>query len=237
MKNFSISSSVALLSAGLVLISACQSSGSATDHVPASYLQGTTLDRNAVSARQTTEYIEVKLNPMDSQLRLTEIAKIKGFLADYSARGHGPLMMAVPQDAENPQLAVEAVVEARDLAWQAGIEYSEISGSAYDGTQRVDAPLIIAFKAYEAVSPDCPSLTEVDFNYNVSNNDLPTLGCAVRTNMAAMIADPADIFAQRVLEDGDNIRRANQFQLWREGQPTGATRDDAESIGISTAVN
>lgn len=235
MKTRSVSSSIVLFGASLLALGAC-ASGKPT-HVPLSYFEGTTLDRNAVTATATTEYLEVNLNPADSQLRLTEIRKLKSFLADYHQRGHGPLIMSVPESAANPQLAIEAVVEARQMAWEAGIEYSQIAGSAYNASERANAPLIVAFKAYDAVAPDCPSLGEVDFSNAVSNSDLPTLGCSVRSNLAAMIADPADLYGQRALDEGDIGRREKHYELWRAGAATAAERADSESGAISSAVN
>jgi len=235
MKTRSKSSVFALLGVGLIIISGCRS-GEPT-HVPLSYFEGTSLDRNAVTASAKTEYLEVNLNAADSQLRQTEVRKLKAFLATYSQRGHGPLLMSVPESADNPQLAIEAVVEARQMAWEAGVEYSQISGSAYDSAGRANAPLVVAFKVYDAVAPNCSSLAEVDFTNAVSNSDLPTLGCAVRTNMAAMIADPADIYGQRALDDGDIGRRDRHMELWRQGASTAAERGDSESGAISAAVN
>ena len=235
MKKRSIASTIALLSAGLVMISGCQSKAPA--HVPLEYFDGTSLDRNAITARVKTEYLEVKMNPADSQLRLTEVDLIRGFLIDYATRGHGPLIMSVPKGAQNPQLAIEAVAEAREMAWEVGIEYDEIAGSAYEARGRAEAPLVLAFKAYVAIKPDCPSLATIDFTNASSNSDLPTLGCAVRTNMAAMIADPADIYSQRPLEPGDVGRREIQLEAWREGGATAASRDESESGAISAAVN
>ena len=205
--------------------------------VPESYFHGTALDRNPVTARSTTEVLEVALNPADSQLRRNEVYKLKAFLADYNARGHGPLLMVAPKGGENPQLAVDAVAEARQMAWEAGIEYSQISGSAYAASSRPGGPLILAFTAYDALAPDCPMLSEMDFANATSNSDLPTLGCAVRTNMAAMIADPADLYGQRGLDASDTLRRELQLEKWRTGEPTGAERSDEESGAVSTAVN
>ena len=231
----SLSVSLALLGAGAMTLSGCQSK-SAPGHVPPSYFEGTSLDRNPISAKAVTEYLEVRLNPEDSQLRLTELAKLRAFLADYNVRGHGPLIMSAPKDAENPQLSVQAVVEARELAWEAGIEYTQITGSAYDAAGRPDAPLVLAFRAYEAVAPDCKSLSQVDFSNSSSNNDMVTLGCAVRANMAAMIADPADIYGLRALASADAPRRDEQFKKWRGGEPTGSQITDAESGTVSNAV-
>lgn len=236
MTKRTLSSTLALTGLGLALITGCQSSDK-PGHVPAEYFQGSTLDRNEIKARATTEYLEVAINPEDMQLRLTETANLRAFFADYNARGHGPLIMSAPKNAPNPQLAVEAVVEARELAWESGIDYTEIAGSAYDATGRPKAPLVLAFKAYTAVAPECTPLSQIDFADATSNSDLPTLGCSVRTNMAAMIADPADIYGLRELEGRDAYRGADHLQKWRLGASTGAERNGAESGAVSTAVN
>lgn len=222
------------LASGLLVLASCAGKPSS---VPESYFHGTALDRNAVTARVTTEYLEVNMNPMDSQLRREELRKLRNFLAEYNARGHGPLLLAAPQGAENPQLAIEAVAEVRAMAWEAGIEYEQIAGSAYVAGSRPGSPLILAFKAFNAVAPDCVSLSEIDFSNASSNSDLPSLGCAIRTNMAAMIADPADLYGQRDLEPGDTLRRELQLDKWREGTTTGAERSDEESGAVSSVVN
>ena len=229
-----IASSFVALATSTAILAGCAGKPSA---VPESYFYGTSLDRNPVTARSTTEYLEVNLNPADSQLRQTEVRKLKAFFAEYNARGHGPLAMIAPEGAENPQLAIDAVAEARELAWEAGIEYSQIAGSAYAASSRPGGPLILAFKAYSAVAPNCKSLSEIDFSNASSNSDLPTLGCAVRTNMAAMIADPADLYGQRDLDPGDAARRDLQLEKWRAGETTGAERGDEESGAVSTVVN
>ncbi|MEM9055620.1 MAG: CpaD family pilus assembly lipoprotein, partial [Pseudomonadota bacterium] len=143
------------------LIAGCQSSKDPI--IPTSYYEGTVFDRQNIGVTAQTEYLRVNLNPMDSQLRQTEIRKIKGFLAKYNASGHGPLILSMPKNFANPQLAVQAAAEARDLAWKAGVEYEQIAGSAYDAGGLADAPLILAFKSYEAVAPECPQLSTIDF--------------------------------------------------------------------------
>ncbi|MEM7492506.1 MAG: CpaD family pilus assembly lipoprotein [Pseudomonadota bacterium] len=225
---------VALLG-GVALLGACQSKDNPI--IPASYYQGTALDRNDIGVRGQTEILEVDLNAMDSQLRQLQVARIESFLAKYNSVGQGPLIMSMPKNFANPQLAVKATAEARDLAWNSGVEYDQITGSAYDAGGSPDAPLILAFQSFEAIAPDCPQLSEIDFADARSNNDLPTLGCAIRTNMAAMIAEPSDILGDRALEDGDLNRRLVQLERWRDGAETGAQRSEQENGAVSTAVN
>lgn len=225
----------AACSASLV-ITGCQSNGSA-GHVPAEYFSGTTLDRNPIGVAQHTEYLEVQMDDRDTQLRVSELMKVRAFLDDYTDVGHGPLVVSMPQNASNPQLAVGAVAELRQLAWEAGVGYERLLGASYNAEGRASTPIVMAFKTYKAIAPKCTSLAQIDVTDAVSNSDLPSLGCAIRTNMAAMIAEPSDLLGGRELDEGDLDRRSQQLQLWRSGQSSAAVRTDAESAVVSNAVN
>lgn len=221
---------------GAMIIAGCQSNDSA-GHAPAEYYTGTTLERNAIGVTQHTEYLEVQLDDRDTQLRISELMKVRDFLDTYTDVGHGPLVISMPHDASNPQLAVGAVAELRQLAWEAGVGYESLLGAAYDSDGRATTPIIMAFKTYKAVAPKCTSLAQLDVSNAVSNSDLPSLGCAVRTNMAAMIAEPSDLLGSRDLDEGDLDRRSRQLEMWRNGESSAAVRTDAESAIVSTAVN
>lgn len=225
----------ALIGSAAFLV-ACQSSG-APSNIPMEYFTGTTLDRHEIGVTQHTEYLEVQLDTRDTQLRISEVIKVRGFLDQYADVGHGPLVVSMPKHAQNPQLAVGAVAEIREFAWEAGISYEKMLGAAYDAADRPNSPIVMAFKTYKAVAPKCPSLAQIDIANATSNNDLPSLGCAVRTNMAAMIAEPADLLGGRELSEGDKVRQGQQLRLWQAGEPTGAARTDNDSGAVSTVIN
>jgi len=220
----------------LMVFSGCQSS-SGSGNVPIENFYGTPLDRHEIGVKQHKEYLEVKLDSRDTQLRISEVMKVRSFLDKYADVGHGPLVISMPKSAQNPQLAVGAVAEIREFAWEAGISYERILGAAYVAEGRAETPVVMAFKTYKAVAPDCPSLAEIDMANAVSNSVMPTHGCAVRTNMAAMIAEPADLLGERELTEGLVTRQQFQLDLWLQGQPTPSARGDGETTAISTAVN
>ncbi len=209
---------------------------SQTSHVPPENFLGTTLDNHTLIAKPSNQYLSIDLNAEDSELRRSEVQKLEGFLADFADHGHGPLMLSIPNSGPNAALAVRAAVQARDMAWETGVNYEDIVGMAYDATNYKDAPMVLAFKAYDVVRPNCKQLGAYDFTNAVSNSDMPSLGCAVRANMAAMIADPADLLGTRPLESGDNDRRVVQLLQFRDGEYTGANRDASESVAISGAI-
>jgi pilus assembly protein CpaD len=223
------------LGAGLLSLGACASS--APTAFSDTYLEGTALSRNEVTVAKRTEFLEIAISPEASELSSTDRARIRGFVGAYAQSGHGPLVMSLPAASANPQLAVTAVAEARAIAWENGIQYDEISGAAHGAGEAFSQPMILAYQAYDAVAPDCASKGTLDFSDVSSNNNLPTLGCSVRTNLAAMIADPADLLGNRQLDQSDLARREVILAKFRLGEVTGAERSREESGAISQAVN
>jgi len=235
MTNSRSNRSLLALGAGLLTLGACASS--APTAVTADKLQGTVLSRNEVGVAKRTEFLEVAIHPELSELSDADRSRIRTFVSNYAQRGHGPLVLSLPAASANPQLAVTAVAEARAIAWEKGVEYDEISGTSHGAGEAYSQPMILAFQVYDAIAPECLQKSELDFADVTSNNALPTLGCSVRTNLAAMIADPADLLGTRPLEAADADRRAVILEKFRAGEPTGAKRSDQESGAVSDAVN
>ena len=217
------------------LLAACSSTGSG--HVDPSQLQGTALDRNAISVAKRTAFLEVDIDPQASELSLTHKAEIDQFVAAYQRIGDGPLVMSLPASSANPQLAVTAVVEARAIAWENGVQYEEIAGNHHGVDSDVSEPLILAYQTYDAIAPDCGSLASVDLADTSSNNEMPTLGCAVRKNVAAMVANPADLLGQRPIDSADLLRQQTVLEKFRAGESTPSDRADSETGTISDAVD
>lgn len=222
------------LGAGVAAISACASA--APTAVPAAYLETSPLDLNAIEVEKRTEFLEVPIDAYASELSSSDRARIREFLAGYTRRGHGPLVVSMPQASSNPQLAVAAIAEARAIAWDMGVEYQEISGTAHGSGSAVSEPMILAYQSYEAIAPYCPPKSMVDFSNIDSNNQLETLGCSVRTNLAAMIVDPGDLLGTRPLDGSDLARREVILEKFREGVSTASDRSDQESGAVSSAV-
>ncbi|MCA8901586.1 MAG: CpaD family pilus assembly protein [Hyphomonas sp.] len=226
--------SLAAAGLGLSLLAGCASV--APTAVPDSYMTATALDRHPIRVEKRTEFLEVGIHPQASELSGADKSRIMGFVAAYRDHGHGPLIMSLPASSSNPQLAVEAVAEARAIAFENGVSYDEIAGSNHGAESGRSEPMILAFQTYDAIAPDCPSLASIDFSNVMSNNELPTLGCAIRANQAAMIADPADLLGTRPLDQGDALRRGVILAKFREGESTGSARSESESGTISEAV-
>ncbi|MEM7662528.1 MAG: CpaD family pilus assembly protein [Pseudomonadota bacterium] len=221
-------------SLSLLALSACGTSGVAA--VPVDYIETPTFERHEIDVRQKTEVLEVSINPADFSLPRSERQRITNFVRAYTDRGHGPLTMLLPEGSSNPQMALTSVVEAREIAFAYGVNYEEIEGGASNSADG-RANLYLSFTSYEAIAPECESFATIDAGSARLNNELPNFGCSVRTNIAAMVADPADLLGQRALDPGDTVRRQTTFDLYRRGEQTGSERNTGEQGTLSDAID
>ena len=89
----------------------------------------------------------------------------------------------------------------------------------------------IVISRLKAAVPGCPDYTRQDkpeFNSNTSSN----MGCAINSNLAAMVANPADLVrGQPGAETNDNISSSKAIDTYRKTAPTGAGGLKSESTG------
>lgn len=219
-----------LLGAALVgLLGGCASS---QQYVPLAVQNTSTpLDYHQIDVRRQTEIIEIAMEPGFSQLRREEVSAMEAFVFAYRQRGHGPLMMIMPENAADQELVVESVRVARELAFRNGVAWENIQGRNYDAHGQF-APLVLTFESYEAVAPDCLSLAAYDLSDITSNNEPAYFGCAIEHNIAAMLADPGDLLGQRQLDPRDARRVSLIMEAYRDGGATGAAGNgEAVSVG------
>lgn len=223
------------LALGLILTGALGAAGCTSGPKPMEthvVTAGTPLEAHDIGVRRATEVLEIEIAPGDTALSRAERYQVAAFAAAYRDRGHGTLLMAMPTDFANPQGAIEAVSEARAIAWENGIAWEAIEGDTYDAGGAEAAPLVLAFDVYEAVAPDCQGIGAFDLADVSSNNELGYFGCSVRYNLAAMIADPGDLLGEREIGPRDNRRLQVIMDAYRQGAPTGAAQGE-ESVNVS----
>lgn len=177
-----------------------------------------------IHAREVTA--ELKLSPTDAQDSLGEAERMAvDYFADaYKAEGSGPIMIGYPEGS-----TWRSATEARAVLLAAGISPSGVvdaPGRTAAGTE----PLVLTYQTYEAVVNDCPAMNEVRFDSTKTNSPLPSFGCAVSINLAAMIADPTDLIGEQSIDPADATRRAIVFEKYRNGEPTGAQREASGAI-------
>ncbi len=190
-----------------------------------------------IVAQETTAELKIGTVVSGEKLGVRERDAVKGFALAYQQEGHGAVIISRPSNGPDDISAMRAAADARAVMLAEGIDQVMIAEGAYDGTGARSAPLIISYRTFEAVVPNCPDISHWDFTDTSSNSSLPSLGCAVAVNLAAMIANPSDLVGHQPMDPADTQRRSIVFTKYRTGEKTSSERNDDASGAISTAVD
>jgi pilus assembly protein CpaD len=187
------------------------------------------------TAAPETVRVSMDVSALDNGLTWNQIDVIEAVAAEYKARGHGPLVISYPQNAGNADAAIGAIAEARTRLYEAGLDWRQISGGAYEAGGQASAPVIFSFTRYQAVAPECSTAWN-DMAHMRANQDWPRFGCATANNLANMVADPRDLVAPRGVDAPDSARRQTVLYRYRQGQSTASQRSERESGAVSSSV-
>lgn len=161
----------------------------------------------------------------------SERSAIEGFAAAYRQRGHGPLTISTPSGSPNAGAAAVALSDVRDILAENGVTsfaYTPYRASGADN----GAPLILSYKQYVAKPTACGDWS-VNYAYDPSNRLAPNHGCATQNNLAAMVADPADLVGPKTMTPADAGRRNTVLEKYRAGEATATQRSEQDSGAVS----
>jgi pilus assembly protein CpaD len=196
----------------------------------------TTADLHKITVAQSGERLEVPVAGADGAITPETAALIDSFGRSYRDIGHGPLIVSTPAGAGDANAAARLAQATRVELAEGGVPYAAIAGSTYDAGGKPTAPVVLSFTRFTAEAPVCDPVWTVDLSKSADNRAPKTFGCFVNANLAGMIADPADLNGPRDIDPRDGARRAVVMDKYRQGEPTGATRSEAEQVKISDAV-
>ncbi|MFN4353589.1 CpaD family pilus assembly protein [Parvibaculum sp.] len=177
--------------------------------------------------------LKVGVVPGQPGLAPSDRAAIESFAAAYRQRGQGALTISTPTGAPNSGAATVALSDVRDLLNENGVVASDLAYTPYRASGAdASAPLILSFKHYVARPTACGNWTQ-DAAFDPSNGLMPNHGCATQNNLAAMVANPADLLGPRPMGPADPGRRNTVLEKYRAGEPTATTRGAQDSGAIS----
>lgn len=201
-------------------------------------------DRVGKEAKTPTEHFQMRAEPTDQEVRLAvhaqglsanQAAALAQFAADWSDGGGGTITLRSPTGGADAGAAAHITEGARAFLIDQGVPPDHIQVVSYDARGEPAPVLRIGYSAYRAVVPSCGK-TWTNIAKSAANEVQPNFGCAVTANMAAQIADPADLAHPRQMTPGDASRRAIMLDKYRKGQTTSSDKDDQAKGAISDAI-
>jgi len=165
------------------------------------------------------------LSPADGQ-------RVKDFIDAWRDRGRGPLRVAVPARL-GPRAQDRLLGDLKGLVRRRGADAGAVMPVAAFSDA---AGVSIAFDDFVAVAPVCAG-ESVSMSSRGANVASPEFGCATQRNIAAMVANPADLIDPAASGDASAARGALVIQNHRLGKPTAAQQTGSDKgVIVSKAI-
>lgn len=187
--------------------------------------------RHPILVSQQPATLTIRVSSNAQGLSEGQAAQVSDFLARYRAKdsGNSKLVIAVPSGSPNESAAMRAVGNLREMIRDFGFSESTVTMQPYNGGRDYNAPVRLAYLRYVAEAPEC-GYWPTNLAHDPRNLPYPNFGCAQQHNLAAQIANPADLLGPRTMAPADAERRAVVIDKYRQGEPTGAKKDGDERV-------
>ena len=209
-------------------LAACASRGPADPHIAAMPLTPT--QRFAPVVTETPD--QILLAPHATGLSMAQTAAVDALVARWRESGGGPILIHPPAAGGAEAYRMASAVESRLEA--EGVREGQIR--VEQGDDATGGAIAVAFSRFTADGPRCGRDWK-SFTHSADNVVNSNFGCATTANLAAMIANPADLAAPRADDPSDAARRENVITKYRAGSVTSTSSDSQATGHVSTAVN
>ena len=184
--------------------------------------------------------IQVKPSPVELMLAAhsaglsdAQAAALRDFMGRYDDADRGAITIKAPQHGPDESGVYRTATATREFLIAQGVQPGDVRIEGYDAGGDGKAPVRVSFVSYHAQGPACGASWS-DLSKEDSNEPYPEFGCAVTANIAAEVADPADLLHPRASDPPDALRRAQVLDKYRQGQLTSSPKDPQADGTFST---
>jgi pilus assembly protein CpaD len=199
-------------------------------------------ERHPIVLRDSVKSLDVFTSRGGLDLR--QSGDVSAFASEFKSYGRGAMVVEVPSGAGRDMAAREGMDSVRRSLSQSGVSANALR----IGTYRADdptmaAPIRLSFARLQAEVPhECGQwpfdLGISQWRQGLDNRSHWNFGCAYQSNLAAQIADPADLVRGRPEGRIDTVKRMNSIEKIRQGKdPSTEYRQDATKINQTVGAN
>lgn len=183
----------------------------------------------------TTQPEEIRLAVRAQGLSPNQAGALTTFADTWRSADGGEVVVQAPVGGPDPGAVSRSGESARSFLVEQGVPANAIRLIGYDAKGDVAAPLVVGFLRYAVNVPAC-GRSWTNIAHSMTNQVQPNFGCAVTANMAAQVANPADLATPRTLDPADAQRRAVVLDKYRKGELTSSEADEKAKGTVSLVV-
>lgn len=190
--------------------------------------------RHPIMVTQEPAHLNLRVAGGSQGLTPAQRAEVMHFTGAFRATdsGNSRLVISAPSGSSNEMAAMAAVEEIRDLLASTGFNESLIAVEAYSSEGNGAAPVRISYMRYVAEGPTCGLDWSENLASNRKNVGHPNFGCTNQHNVAAMVANPADLLGPRASGARYGERRDVVMDKWTRGETTASEKVEDEKARV-----
>jgi pilus assembly protein CpaD len=223
---------LALMTLAAAALVGCRASEETGAHV-AGWTLVDASQRHPILVSQQPATLTIRVPSGAAGLSSGQVDQVADFLGRYRRvdSGNSKLVIAVPSGSPNEAAAMRAAANLREMIREFGFSESTVAMQPYGGGRDPSAPIRLAYLRYVAEAPECGNWP-TNLAFEPRALAYPNFGCAQQHNLAAQIANPADLLGPRTMAPPDAERRALVIDRYRQGKTTGADKSGEERAAV-----
>src|ERR1700754_4622744 len=229
---------LALLLAGFAALGGCTHRSQADDIITGNLPDDYRL-RHPIVVQEASKTTEIFVGHARGGLTTAQRADVAGLSQEWLRQGTGAIIIDIPTGTPNAEAAKQTVAEIQGIFASAGIPARGVNVRPYHPTDprqfatiRLRYPTIMADAGPCGTWPEDLGPSIKDKSY-YENRDYYNFGCASQRNLAAMVANPADLVQPRAETPAYEAKRTFGIDKWRKGDSPATTYPDSSKGAIS----
>lgn len=170
--------------------------------------------RHPIVIAEKDRMFEVPVGTHHTKLSKGMVSVTRAFLSGYKDNGTGIVRIMAPVGSPNQGSASTVASHIAGLAQRVGVPANKISHENYYPSADKAAPVRIIYTAIAAQTSECGKWSS-DIMTTSENKQYKNFGCSTQSNLAAQIADPADLLGPRELGEVDTANRDSVIETYR----------------------
>lgn len=190
------------------LLAGCAQKGDTTASIPDDYRTN-----HPIVISEQEQVADIPVGHADTHLSITQRSIIQQAVGNYRSNGSGVIHILIPTGSPNARAAARLKNDIAATLRRGGVKPFNISSETYDA-EGPSAPVRLSYSAMTASTNQCGQWPK-DILDTADNKHYANFGCASQNNLAAQIANPADLLGPRATSPIDAERRGFVIDKYR----------------------
>jgi pilus assembly protein CpaD len=179
----------------VALLSGCATSG--RDSVVVGAIPDDYRTNHPIIVGEKERKIDLPVGMADRRMTPMQRAALEGFLSRYDTDAQPTVTIVVPSGSANEIAASNVSHDMIAVLRRNGVPAHRIATAAYRASSNeINAPIRVSYSAMQAYTQPCGRWPK-DIGDTTDNKHYANFGCSYQNNLAAQIANPADLLGPR----------------------------------------